>query len=48
MEAKPMHILIVDDDINMLATMADILKAKDLAPGTPSRRWRKAHGPILT
>ena len=32
MEPRPLHILLVDDDPNLLATMGDILKAKGLLP----------------
>ena len=32
METKTLHILIVDDDPNLLATMRDILKAKGFEP----------------
>ena len=32
MEPKPLQVLLVDDDPNMLATMADILKSKGFEP----------------
>ena len=34
MEPKTLHILLVDDDTNLLATMGDILKAKGFEPVT--------------
>jgi len=32
MEPRPLHVLLVDDDPNLLATMGDILKAKGFEP----------------